>query len=78
MGVAKPLVDEAITTILIICPGASMLFYRAALHGHGRTASAAWSGLTRAAESGSAFAARLLSAWRRARAGSPVSADFRV
>jgi DDE superfamily endonuclease/Helix-turn-helix of DDE superfamily endonuclease len=29
--VAKPLVDEAITTILIICPGASMLFYRAAL-----------------------------------------------
>jgi hypothetical protein len=29
--VAKPLVDEAITTILIICPGAPMLFYRAAL-----------------------------------------------
>ena len=24
--VAKPLVDEAITTILITCPGASMLF----------------------------------------------------
>jgi len=30
-GGAKPLVDDAITTILIICPGASMLFYRAAL-----------------------------------------------
>jgi hypothetical protein len=29
--VAKPLVDEAITTILIICPGASMFSYRAAL-----------------------------------------------
>jgi hypothetical protein len=28
---AKPLVDEAIVTIIIICPGASMLFYRAAL-----------------------------------------------
>jgi hypothetical protein len=28
---AKPLVDEAIATIIIICPGASMLFYRAAL-----------------------------------------------
>jgi hypothetical protein len=27
----KPLVGEAITTILITCPGASMLFYRAAL-----------------------------------------------
>jgi hypothetical protein len=27
-GVVKPLVDEAITTILIICPGASMLLYR--------------------------------------------------
>jgi hypothetical protein len=30
-GAAKPLVDEAITTITFICPGASMLFYRAAL-----------------------------------------------
>jgi hypothetical protein len=30
-GRAKPLVDEAITTITLICPGASMLFYRAAL-----------------------------------------------
>ena len=30
-GVVKPLVDDAITTILITCPGASMLFYRAAL-----------------------------------------------
>jgi hypothetical protein len=29
--VMKPLVDEAITTIVSICPGASMLFYRAAL-----------------------------------------------
>jgi hypothetical protein len=28
---AKPLVDEAIATIIIICSGASMLFYRAAL-----------------------------------------------
>jgi hypothetical protein len=28
---AKPLVSEAITTITFICPGASMLFYRAAL-----------------------------------------------
>jgi hypothetical protein len=28
---AKPLVDDAITTILIICPGASMLCYRASL-----------------------------------------------
>jgi hypothetical protein len=30
-SVVKPLVDDAITTILITCPGASMLFYRAAL-----------------------------------------------
>jgi hypothetical protein len=30
-GVAKPLVDEAITTITLIHPGAPMLFYRAAL-----------------------------------------------
>ena len=30
-GVVKPLVDEAITTITLICPAASMLFYRAAL-----------------------------------------------
>jgi DDE superfamily endonuclease/Helix-turn-helix of DDE superfamily endonuclease len=30
-GRAKPLVDEAITTTTLICPGASMLFYRAAL-----------------------------------------------
>jgi hypothetical protein len=30
-GVVKPLVDEAITTITLICPGASMLFCRAAL-----------------------------------------------
>jgi DDE superfamily endonuclease len=29
--VLKPLVDEAITTTILICPGASMLFYRAAL-----------------------------------------------
>jgi hypothetical protein len=29
--VVKPLVDEAITTITFVCPGASMLFYRAAL-----------------------------------------------
>ena len=29
--VVKPLVDEAITTITLICPGASMLFCRAAL-----------------------------------------------
>lgn len=29
--VVKPLVDEAITTITLICPGASMLFYRAVL-----------------------------------------------
>jgi hypothetical protein len=28
---AKPLVDEAIATIIILCPGASMLFYRASL-----------------------------------------------
>ena len=30
-GVVKPLVDEAITTISLVCPGAPMLFYRAAL-----------------------------------------------
>jgi hypothetical protein len=30
-GVAKPLVGEAITTTTLICPGAPMLFYRAAL-----------------------------------------------
>jgi hypothetical protein len=30
-GVVKPLVDEAITTITLICPGALMLFCRAAL-----------------------------------------------
>ena len=36
---AKPLVDDAITTILIICPGASMLFYRAALPLSARTLS---------------------------------------
>jgi hypothetical protein len=30
-GTAKPLVDEAITTTTLIRPGASMLFYRAAL-----------------------------------------------
>ena len=30
-GVVKPLVDEAITTISLVCPGALMLFYRAAL-----------------------------------------------
>jgi DDE superfamily endonuclease/Helix-turn-helix of DDE superfamily endonuclease len=29
--VVKPLVDEAITTTILICPGASMLFYRACL-----------------------------------------------
>ena len=33
----KPLVDDAITTILIICRGASMLFYRAALPLSART-----------------------------------------
>jgi hypothetical protein len=36
---AKPLVGDAITTILIICPGASMLFYRAALPLSARTLS---------------------------------------
>jgi hypothetical protein len=30
-GMTKPLVDEAITTISFFCPGAPMLFYRAAL-----------------------------------------------
>ncbi len=30
-GAVKPRVSEAITTITFICPGASMLFYRAAL-----------------------------------------------
>jgi hypothetical protein len=30
-GIAKPLVDEAITTISYVCQGASMLFYPAAL-----------------------------------------------
>jgi len=30
-GAAKPLVDEAITTISYVCPGAPMLFYRAVL-----------------------------------------------
>ena len=30
-GVVKPLVVEAITTISLVCPGAPMLFYRAAL-----------------------------------------------
>ena len=30
-GRAEPLVDEAIATIIIICRGALMLFYRAAL-----------------------------------------------
>jgi hypothetical protein len=30
-GAAEPLVDEAIATIIIICPGALMLFYRATL-----------------------------------------------
>ena len=30
-GAAKPLVDEAITTTTLVCPGAPMLFYRAVL-----------------------------------------------
>jgi len=64
-GVVKPLVDEAITTITLICPGASMLFYRAALPLSAQTLSCV-AGVIRRHQ------AKIGSCWRKLNAGRPV------
>ncbi len=64
-GKEKPLVDEAITTITLICPGASMLFYRAALPLSAQTLSYVAGVIRR-------HRAKIGSCWRELNAGRPV------
>jgi hypothetical protein len=64
-GVVKPLVDEAITTITVICPGASMLFYRAALPLSAQTLCYVAGVIRR-------HRAKIGSCWRNLNAGWPV------